>query len=519
MVPDNNNNNDNNSHHNSTSLAEVDVVTNDDLSTAEVSREEDDVDAAPWLARNSHNRVWKWFLLGFSAALFLTTLATGTSIYFLCKDLVVVTFEDNSVNVCQSSSSQQQKRRGLSRFFQRKNEKEEECRASLSRDPKACACQWMWDSWQGYVAGFSGLGSSISSQAQQHSHKAPGPVLPRPKEDFPTAFTPEALPVSLEQEDIMKRYAQRAHDKIENWNDRVELVPWGGPDSMQHHNSTHTSWWAQPSTPNRKSTPLEGLEGGNLLFSYLRIMKWPTDLDTVFFPFKPCKRNGCPAEFALNHTLLFRERYQPWLVTPSVKKVNQNGAFYHRGFSPSHADDENAPHAIVWLRPALRVHVDEVFYARTLIRELEHAVASSMHRSGGRVGKFNAVISGHGFSLGVMPSLNGIKIFVTMLQDHYVDRLGVVVLTDMGRTCELLLKIFLPLIAEEVRNKIIVVPHHHEERIAILETILGKGNIPVWLGGTDTYEFDANEHYASKNVIAGTDEQAKEYLTTLPYHA
>ena len=163
---------------------------------------------------------------------------------------------------------------------------------------------------------------------------------------------------------------------------------------MHHHNASHTDWWAPARPEKAKSTPLERLEGGNLLYSYLRIMKWPTDLETVFFPFKPCKKHGCPAEFALNHTLVYRERYMPWLVTPSVKKVNQNGLVYHRGFSPSNSDTENAPHAIVWLRPALRVNVDEVFYARTLIRELEHAVSSSMHNSGGRVGKFDAVVSG-----------------------------------------------------------------------------------------------------------------------------
>ncbi|KAL3917033.1 MAG: hypothetical protein SGILL_004901 [Bacillariaceae sp.] len=467
--------------------------------------------------------VMKWFLMGFSAALFLTTITAGSSAYILCKDHVITTRGD-SRETCDANSNSQRKRRGILRLFQRRKDGDE-CLASTfsPSTPRACACQWMWDSIQG-VSGVNLASTVVIESSKSKRSSAPASIPARPKEDFPTAFTAEALPLNANQQSIIQQLAQQSNDNIESLQKRVKEVPWGGPlhDQRHAHLIEHphsTSWWAPPKAhPTKKSTPLEKLEAGNLLYSYLRIMKWPSDLKSVMFPFKPCKKHGCPGEFALNHTLIYREHYKPWLVTRSVQKVNTNGLVYHHGFSPSLTDDEHAPHAIVWLRPALRVHVDEVFYARTLIRELENAVAASMKNSHGRVGKFNVIISGEGFSLGVMPSLNGIKSFVTMLQDHYVDRLGVVVLTDMGRTCELLLKCFLPLIAEEVRNKIIVVPHDHDKRMPILETILGKENIPVWLGGTDDYEFNADEYYAADHVVMGSDEQATEYLTTLSFH-
>jgi hypothetical protein len=114
--------------------------------------------------------------------------------------------------------------------------------------------------------------------------------------------------------------------------------------------------------------------------------------------------------------------------------------------------------------------------------------------------------------------LHQLKVFVTMLQDHFPDRLGMVLLTNLGMVGELVVKLFLPLITEEVRNKITVLPHGVVERKQVLESVVGRENVPVWLDGTDDYEFDVDAYYANESMYA-SDEDANEYLTTMPYHA
>eukprot|EP00539_Tryblionella_compressa_P004867 CAMPEP_0178769234 /NCGR_PEP_ID=MMETSP0744-20121128/20707_1 /TAXON_ID=913974 /ORGANISM="Nitzschia punctata, Strain CCMP561" /LENGTH=465 /DNA_ID=CAMNT_0020425445 /DNA_START=49 /DNA_END=1446 /DNA_ORIENTATION=- len=413
-------------------------------------------------------------------------------------------------------------------------------------DPKRCTCQYIWQ-FLGRSTNLVGSHESDTPNEQNRQDESnTSSTTIRSKEDFPTAFTPDVLPLTSEQESMLQRLAEESIESIPNLQMRALQVPWGGKhpstlsDSDNDHNTHNRQWWAPAKTKHthkkkkETTTPLERHDGGNLLYSYLRIMKWPSNL-MAHFPFKLCKKKkggGCKSTVAIEHTLQFREVYQPWIVTPEMKRINANGAVYQHGFSPSLVDDDdddgdnddnnnnkNASHAIVWLRPALRASGDEIMYIRTVVRELERAVALSMERSEGRVGKFNVVVDGNDFSFGVMPSLKGIKAFVTILQDHYVDRLGVVILTSMGRFCEILLKLFLPLITEEVRNKIVILSHDPVERKATLETILGKKNIATWLGGTDVYKFNVDEYYDTDDTIFGTDEEAREYLVTMPYHA
>ena len=336
----------------------------------------------------------------------------------------------------------------------------------------------------------------------------------------------------------MQQLDEECIETIPNFQSRAssDIVRWGGP-TPAFSSSTSTLWYApaiatSTTTTGKTKTPLEEVNGGILYYSYLRIMKWPYDLFAVYFPFKLCKKHGCDATTAIQHTLQFREIYKPYLVTPKMKQVNAKGLMYQHGLSPPSAsstssastssgqsESENGSHGIVWLTPAVRVNVDEVAYTRTVVRELERAVAVSMDNSHGRVGKFNAVVDGRDFSFGVMPSVSGIKAFVTILQDHYVDRLGVVLLTNLGRFAEILLKLFLQLITEEVRNKIVILPHDEHERRVVLETVLGKENIPIWLGGEDDYQFNVDEYYSSVDSVIGTDEEAIEYLEVMPYHS
>jgi hypothetical protein len=331
------------------------------------------------------------------------------------------------------------------------------------------------------------------------------------KKKFRPAFTSAKLELTSEQKALLTRLAKTIEEIEPNWQERASNVRWGG-DTGPH-------WLApkqlQGSTTQQQSlTDLEALEGGNLFYSYLRIVQWPETL-TVDFPFKLCSK-GCYLDVAIRHTLEFREKYKPWMVSPAAKVENSKGSCYFRGFSPSLTEDENGSHAVVWIRPGQRTKVNDVAYTRAYINTLERAVAASLQRTGGRVGKFNVVVDGSHFSWGLLPSQ--IKMFVTMLQDHFPDRLGMVLLTNLGWVGEFVVKLFLPLITEEVRNKITVLPHGIVERNQLLETVVGRENVPAWLDGADAYEFDVDVYYANESMYA-SDEDANEYLTTMPYHA
>jgi hypothetical protein len=447
---------------------------------------------------------------------------TVLSLYGLCKDVSI----SETCHITQESGRQKRK---FFKFWKR-SEREKpidgiKCFDPLQQQPtREYVCRWMWETIQEKWKSMFIANKEKESQTRPTMFaaktttisKASDPQRQRSKSEFPTAFTPEVIQLSTQEQHLIIELGKSTRSVLPDLEERSKHVPWGG--LRRDSDRKKTFWWAPALTPTKWTTPLEQLDGGNLLFSYLRIMNWPEDLSVTHFPFKLCEKQGCPAYFALNHTLTFREIYQPWLVTPSMKTVNSNGLVYHQGFSPS-LDGDQAPHAIVWLRPALVNSVDDNFYARTVIRELERAVTLSMEKSNGRVGKFNVVVSGRGVSFGVIPSLKGIKTFVTILQDHYVDRLGIVLLTGMCKICEILLKLVLPLVTEEVRNKIVVVVQNDNERHDIFNTVLGADNIPEWLGGSNSYIFDVQDYYAADDVILGTDLEAKEYFTLLPYHS
>jgi hypothetical protein len=164
--------------------------------------------------------------------------------------------------------------------------------------------------------------------------------------------------------------------------------------------------------------------------------------------------------------------------------------------------------AIVWIRPAVSVHVDDISTIRTAINVLDRAVAASLQRSGGLVGKFNAVFDMKGLAWKSIPSMDCIKTALTIMNEHFVDRLGSVLILNMSHVGEFILQLIRPLLSPEVRNKIVIVPTRDtKERDKILSSVLGSHNIPAWLGGHDTYEFSLTDFYSDQGIIWDTDEK------------
>jgi len=125
-----------------------------------------------------------------------------------------------------------------------------------------------------------------------------------------------------------------------------------------------------------------------------------------------------------------------------------------------------------------------------LLHSADRAVALSLQKSHGRVGKFNAVVDATGYEFGKsLPALSHLKEAVHLLQDHFPDRLGVVVLVNLSRTAELVVNLVKPWLTKEVRDKI------HAVRADQLSLLVEPHDIPDWLGGPDNYRFDPESYY------------------------
>lgn len=324
-----------------------------------------------------------------------------------------------------------------------------------------------------------------------------------------TAFTKVAPPTKSQE----KLIHALAHDfrnycvDDDHLDEKLKSVPWGG--SQQH-----SPWWS-------------GQDGGpTLLNSYLKVMNWPADLQTNF-PFALCKQT-CPSAFALAHTLQWRLVYQPWKMSPSAIHENRNGFVYVRGHAkslqqqqPQHGKHhhEGHGHAMVWIRGGVHTSPPEpTSYFRALLNSLDKAIAENLQRSHNKVGKFNVVIDAHSASFQMLPKLGHVKKGIVMLQDHYPNRLGMIVLANFSRVAEFLLTMIKPLITKEVRDKIFILPKDAVKRREILQAIVEEEYIPDYLGGTDTYRFNVKEYYHDKS-LQFSDEDARRYETEMPYHA
>lgn len=319
---------------------------------------------------------------------------------------------------------------------------------------------------------------------------------------FKNAFTTKELKLSKGQFKLVKDLGVRANENIPNFHKRSQTVSWGGPGGSH--------WWKVG-----HGSGLDGLDGARLCASYLRIMNYPDDFVTQF-PFKMCAKEGCQAEVALAHTLEWREKYKPWFVTPAAIKENADGYVYYRGHSPS-ADGDGSGHSIVWFRIGGHKVVDSEAYFRVILNTLDGAVSDNLRRSQNKYGKYNVVLDGADFRLSMMPSMNDLKRGILMMQDHFPDRLGMLFIANMSRVGEILLKMIMPLISKEVREKIKLVPQDKDLKLEMLRAVIEEEFIPDYFGGTDTFFPDQSTYYSSK--LRFSEEEGRQYMETMAYHS
>lgn len=204
-------------------------------------------------------------------------------------------------------------------------------------------------------------------------------------------------------------------------------------------------------------------------------------------------------------------------MTPAAIEENKAGWIYAHGYSPSF-EDEPGP-SIVFLRPGLHAMKNPEGYLRTLINTLEFAVVDGFTRSGDRFGKYNVLLDSTDFKISNIGSIHNVKRAFRMMKDHFPDRLSHIFFTNLGGPAQLFLKLVTPFIEDSVKEKMHVIPNDPKTRVEMLRPLLGEQFIPTWLGGEDTFEFNAQEYYGRSKSLVTTNEDGLSYLTTMPYHA
>jgi hypothetical protein len=284
------------------------------------------------------------FLLGFFVALLLVSIPTISGFVWVCGD---VDFRSDEKSTCPRlvrKFPQEAKRGWLKRLGVglKKQERQEEL-LILKPDPRESACRIIAGTWSSFWKPNENAESVCTPEILDEDVLDENPVTTIAYDQFGTAYTSEYLQLTTEQKKLLLGLGQRVEAKVNNWKARASQVPWGGHSG--------TSWFA-PS----KSTgvaELERLDGGNLFYSYLRIMSWPSQL-VSHFPFKLCAK-GCDSEKPVEHTLEFREKFKPWVVSPSTIKENSHGCIFHHGFSPPYNVDETGSHSLVSVSSALEM--------------------------------------------------------------------------------------------------------------------------------------------------------------------
>lgn len=335
----------------------------------------------------------------------------------------------------------------------------------------------------------------------------------KPKQKV-TLYFPEAhskhLDLPEDQLKILREFSERVIRTVPDLHRRAKSVGWGGSQP----------WWPV----HTRGSAIDEIDGGRLLWHHYKIMskymKNPSHLaDGIHFPFKLCSKRGCSAEQSIQHSLEWREKYQPWRVTAAMIEENNNGWAYARGFSPS-ADSSShkhyGRHALVWLRAGKHDVKDGLSYFRCILNAADRAIGEALHESHGHVGKFNVVIDGSGDKWPKLPNLQHIKQTIAMLQDHYTNRLGMIFLINLSRPAEFVIALVKPLITKDVREKIHILSHDPERRAVELASFVEPEFLPDWFGGPDTYQFDTSNYYPKR--FYWSDKEGAEFLTTMPYH-
>ena len=149
-------------------------------------------------------------------------------------------------------------------------------------------------------------------------------------------------------------------------------------------------------------------------------------------------------------------------ISPKAIQYNRAGFIYHRGHSRAGPEQRleaestkdiaylnNVGHSMVWYRPAKANLDDPELYIRSLIYTLEAAVTDSLLRNKGEIGRFNLVLDCDNVGTKSIPSMIYVKKLFTFLQDHFPDRLGVLLLANLSGVGRMIMNMVMPFVTGE----------------------------------------------------------------------
>jgi len=104
-----------------------------------------------------------------------------------------------------------------------------------------------------------------------------------------------------------------------------------------------------------------------------------------------------------------------------------------------------------------------------------------------------------------------------MSNDNHLNRAGTILIANLGRTAQFAFTVVKSLLAKAMQERLVILSTNPARRQAQLEKLIEPEYIPVWLGGTDTYEFDADTYYGDEHNWS--DEEGLAWTETLPHYA
>lgn len=192
-----------------------------------------------------------------------------------------------------------------------------------------------------------------------------------------------------------------------------------------------------------------------------------------------------------------KEIHESWMDT--IRMENSTGKMYCRGF-----DREN--HCIIYLRPKMENTHDHDGNLKHLVFNLERAIAIMKYR-GQNVEKLSLVIDYDGYSLMNAPPMKTSNETLSILQNHYPERLFRAYCVQPPWIFNAFYKMISPFIDPVTKAKIVMVTGNLEQCGARLDQEIDLAALERSVGGYDARPFDSSVYLASDFSL--------DYLATL----
>ncbi|KNC83456.1 hypothetical protein SARC_04297 [Sphaeroforma arctica JP610] len=155
---------------------------------------------------------------------------------------------------------------------------------------------------------------------------------------------------------------------------------------------------------------------------------------------------------------------------------------------------------VLYLRPRLQNTTNYVEQNRLTVYMLERCI-ESMDASYGTE-KLTLIIDFKEYSLRNAPPMAQNKEFMTILSEHYPERLGVAILVDAPMIFNMTYKLLQPFIPAETKKKVVFVSGSAkpgQKKHEVLSKYLHMNDVPAEYGGDAVFEYD-HEHYWSREL-------------------